>query len=895
MDSHSRAHLQGDEAALPQTPQMRAVLCADLVDSTALVERLGDIPAAELMRRHDRMARDLLQRHRGQEIDKSDGFLLLFGRALDAVAFALAYQRALALLGQDLGQVLQARVGIHLGEVMLRANAREDVAKGAKPIEVEGLAKPVAARLMGLARPGQILLSGAAFTLAQRAVGELGDAGRAVRWLTHGRYRFKGVPQSQLIHEVGEAGLAPLKPPPSGGKAWRDAPLWRRPAALALEAIAALLVLGIAFSVLLRPAPVIAFAERDWLVMGDVRDLTGQGGLAEALDVAFRVGVEQSRYVNLIPSLKVHETLQLMGLPPDSALQRELAIEVAQREGARAVLLPTVAEVGGRLRVSAELIDPGTGTTVYAESADGVGEASLLASVDQVHRALRQRLGEALRNIEATDAPLPRVTTGNLDALRAFAAGLRAHQVFDYPRALAHFEQALELDPEFAAAELRMGLVHYAADDRESARRYVDRALAHTDRLTARSRLELSAMDRALDDPEAALDRFAALHDLYPDEFSAAYRFALFAYEHGLRYREALARLRAAQVAQNPYRGGAHYLAGTLHFLLGETEDARREFAQAEALGRLGRALVYADFLASQRRYAEAEAALLGGTRVGLAAADVPRLLRPIAHAVDRGDGAEARLAWELAASAAQEAGPSRAMLHAQIGLQLEVLGTPPARAREAIATFMQQEAAALPARRGALREQALFGLQLAGLLAASEGHADLLEVAIQTSASGSDPLRAPVLGRQALLLSAERLRLSGRAREAVALLRGRLNDDSGYLHRVLLLRALREAGAETEALRAAEALLAERGRAFADWNLYVTLQPWHVFESNRALLQAAELAERQGQAARAAELREQLHAAWPWLPPGATASGLRLSRGALPPPDAAAAGPAAP
>ena len=80
-------------------PQLRAELICDLADSTALVERLGDAPAAELMRRHDRVARDLLHRHAGREIDKTDGFLVLFERPVQAVAFALDYQRALRTLG----------------------------------------------------------------------------------------------------------------------------------------------------------------------------------------------------------------------------------------------------------------------------------------------------------------------------------------------------------------------------------------------------------------------------------------------------------------------------------------------------------------------------------------------------------------------------------------------------------------------------------------------------------------------------------------------------------------------------------------------------------------------------------------------------------------------------
>ena len=48
-------------------------------------------------------------------------------------------------------RAMASRVGIHLGEVVLRENSPEDVARGAKPLEVEGLAKAIAARVMSLA------------------------------------------------------------------------------------------------------------------------------------------------------------------------------------------------------------------------------------------------------------------------------------------------------------------------------------------------------------------------------------------------------------------------------------------------------------------------------------------------------------------------------------------------------------------------------------------------------------------------------------------------------------------------------------------------------------------------------------------------------------------------
>ena len=202
---------------------LRTLLVTDLVDSTKLVVQLGDERAWELFGHHDRVARDLLAAHRGVEIDKTDGFLLLFERSLEAVAYALAYHQALARLGAEHRVALAARAGLHLGEVYLRENRPDDVARGAKPLEVEGLAKPFAARLMGLAQGGQTLLSRTAFDVARRAA--IGSAlpVAEVRWVAHGLYLFKGVEEPVEVFEVGDAAHAAFAPPPDGEKAKRVA------------------------------------------------------------------------------------------------------------------------------------------------------------------------------------------------------------------------------------------------------------------------------------------------------------------------------------------------------------------------------------------------------------------------------------------------------------------------------------------------------------------------------------------------------------------------------------------------------------------------------------------------------------------------------------------------
>lgn len=200
------------EAAEPTRPtsETRTLLVTDVVDSTRLAESLGDLAMAELGARHDRIARDLLALHGGREIDKTDGFLLLFDDPRAGVAYAGDYHRAIGLLEPP----LRARAGLHVARVVIRANPAHDVARGAKPLEVEGVAKAVAARIMALAMPRQTLAT-------PEAVEALGELPTGLELVSHGHWRLKGVLEPVALSEVGAPGEAPFVPPSDAAKAWR--------------------------------------------------------------------------------------------------------------------------------------------------------------------------------------------------------------------------------------------------------------------------------------------------------------------------------------------------------------------------------------------------------------------------------------------------------------------------------------------------------------------------------------------------------------------------------------------------------------------------------------------------------------------------------------------------
>ncbi len=190
---------------------IRALLLTDVVGSTQLTEQLGDAAMAAVWAAHDRAARDLLPVWRGREIDKTDGMLLLFDDAADAVGYALAYHRALSALPVP----LKARAGLHVGPVLLRESAPEDVARGAKPLEVDGMAKPMAARVMSLAGGAQTLVTADALAAWRQ---ETGDTG--LKHQSHGHWVMKGVSEPVELFEVGED-PSRFEPPGGSEKVYR--------------------------------------------------------------------------------------------------------------------------------------------------------------------------------------------------------------------------------------------------------------------------------------------------------------------------------------------------------------------------------------------------------------------------------------------------------------------------------------------------------------------------------------------------------------------------------------------------------------------------------------------------------------------------------------------------
>ena len=197
------------------TERYLAIVLLDLIGSTAFIQRVGAMRGARWLQYHDKLARSLVYRFEGREIDRSDGFLLSFDRPIDAVNFALHYQQSIPDKTK-----LDARIGVHWGKVVEVKQDELHTMIGAKSIELEGISKNIAARTMSLCQAGQVLLTAEAMQAVKRRTNTFTP--RGTRYALAGEYRFKGVKKPQLIYTVG-ASIESLQPPPSSEKAKKTA------------------------------------------------------------------------------------------------------------------------------------------------------------------------------------------------------------------------------------------------------------------------------------------------------------------------------------------------------------------------------------------------------------------------------------------------------------------------------------------------------------------------------------------------------------------------------------------------------------------------------------------------------------------------------------------------
>ncbi|MGC1647477.1 MAG: protein kinase [Candidatus Sulfotelmatobacter sp.] len=258
--------------------------------------------------------------------------------------------------------------------------------------------------------------------------------------------------------------------------------------------------------------------EKDGVLLADFVNTTGDAVFDGTLKQALAVQLEQSPYLNVFPDSKIREALRYMGRPADERLTNDVAREICQRQGVKAMLTGSIASLGNHYVIDLAAVNAQSGDSLAREQVEADSKEQVLKSLDTAASNLRRKMGESLASVQQYAKPLEQATTSSLEALQAFSLGHAAHQKLDDDAAIPHLQRAVELDPNFAMAYATLGVCYNNTTRLSESIAASKKAYELRDRASQREKLYILAhyYDQVLVNPEKALAVYAEWRQTYP-------------------------------------------------------------------------------------------------------------------------------------------------------------------------------------------------------------------------------------------------------------------------------------------------------------------------------------------------------------------------------------------
>ena len=429
----------------------------------------------------------------------------------------------------------------------------------------------------------------------RKALGDTSDGERYIVTLPGRGYRF-AVPV-RTISEGGEALVAhmrsrtqimieehapePADVQPSVRREAHSRPKWL----LRLAVGAAVALAGLGALLFLRRHQPISLNVRDFVLVADFTNLTGDPVFDHALRQGLEVQLQQSPYLNLVSEDQIQQTLRMMGQPVETHLIGRIAREVCVRTRSAAVLEGAIENVGAQYVLNLRSTNCQTGDVIDRDQVQVAQKEGVLGAVSRMASRFRARVGESQATLEKHDVPLEQATTPSIDALKAYSLGVEAEANQGEEASIPFFKHAIELDPKFAMAYAYLGLEYGASGSSELATENIRKAYQLSNRVSDNERFFISTyyFGRAVGNQEKArqvCEEWAATYprELLPHSFLAGFIYLALA-----NYDQAIEEARKA-IEIAPDDSYLYFFLGENSMYLGRLNDTEEALRSASGI-----------------------------------------------------------------------------------------------------------------------------------------------------------------------------------------------------------------------------------------------------------------------------------------------------------------------
>ena len=241
-----------------------------------------------------------------------------------------------------------------------------------------------------------------------------------------------------------------------------------------------------------RSAGAEPFIPGERLLLSDVEAPPNASKIAIAAKRLLAVVIEQSASLTLVADSQIGSTLRLMKEPPNEPLVKLTARNVAVRLGLPAFVALRIEQRAAGWLLMAEIVRANDGAPEVSFSEFIPEETDIFHAVEAIGSKLCLHYGDL--RIRASLPELSEVTTPSIEALVDLSNAERLYETGKVDEALFLLHRAAEVDPSFAIAYEKLGLVLISVGKRNAAAPYVDKAFALRAKTTRREQLQIEAL-----------------------------------------------------------------------------------------------------------------------------------------------------------------------------------------------------------------------------------------------------------------------------------------------------------------------------------------------------------------------------------------------------------------
>jgi serine/threonine protein kinase/tetratricopeptide (TPR) repeat protein len=320
--------------------------------------------------------------------------------------------------------------------------------------------------------------------------------------------------------------------------------------------------------------------EKDTVVLADFTNSTGDPVFDGTLKQALGVDLEQSPFLNILSDRKVGETLKLMGRAASDRVTADVARELCLRTGSKAVIGGSISNLGSQYIVSLDAVACNTGDSLAKEQAEAASKEGVLKGLGTAASSLRARLGESLASVQKFDVPVE-ATTPSLEALKAYSMGITTQRSKGDAEAVPFMRRAIELDPNFATADVGLAVEYGNLGRASLAAEYAKKAYDLRDRVSEREKYRISAFyfDEVTGEIEKATEAYELWAKSYPRDMVPHGNLGWFYNAMG-QYDKAIAETEAGQRLEPTITGYTNLASN--YIAVNRLKDARQTIQEAQ-------------------------------------------------------------------------------------------------------------------------------------------------------------------------------------------------------------------------------------------------------------------------------------------------------------------------